>query len=90
MGERLTRESAARERQVSAKGNAEILRPDGIGTQNDTERAFASSRLEAEGAGGGAHGFDAEGDVLFEGDAELLGAADDVIAIDASRKSLVF
>src|SRR5258708_26728333 len=45
---------------------------------------------EAEGVGVLAHRGDAEGNVLFQGDAELFGAFADVVAADAFGKGLVF
>src|SRR6266849_11024425 len=45
---------------------------------------------EAEGVGVFAEGGDAEGDVLFEGDAQLFGAFADVFAADAFGEGLVF
>lgn len=45
---------------------------------------------EAEGVGLSAHGFDAKGDVFFEGNAKFFSAFDDVFAADASRECLVF
>jgi hypothetical protein len=37
-----------------------------------------------------AHGCDAEGDVLFERDAEFFGAFADVVAVDATGEGFVF
>jgi hypothetical protein len=45
--------------------------------------------LEAEGFGVGAHGGDAVGDVVVEGNVELGCAFDDVVAIDTAREGLV-
>ena len=44
---------------------------------------------EAEGVGLAAHGFNAEGDVLFERYADLFGALYDVFAADAAGESFV-
>src|SRR6266446_1297389 len=48
------------------------------------------SAAEAEGVGVFAKGGDAEGDVLFEGDAQLVGAFADVFAAYAFGEGLVF
>src|SRR5712671_7594738 len=45
---------------------------------------------EAEGVGVLTHRGDAEGNVLFQGDAELFGAFSDVIAVDAFGEGFVF
>jgi hypothetical protein len=47
------------------------------------------SSLEAEGFGVGAHGGDAVGDVVVEGNVELGCAFDDVVAVDAASEGLV-
>ena len=44
---------------------------------------------QAERVGSGAHGFDAEGDMIVERDAEFFGAFDDILTADASRKRFV-
>src|SRR5207253_6638710 len=45
--------------------------------------------FEAEGRGDGAHGGDAGSDVVFDGNAELLGAARKVVAADATGEGFV-
>jgi hypothetical protein len=46
-------------------------------------------RRQAQWVRDRAHGFDAEGDVLVEGNAQLLGALGDVLAADGAREGLI-
>src|SRR5262250_92724 len=53
-------------------------------------RAESGFGFEAEGGGDRTHGGDAGGDVVFEGDAELLSASREIFAADAAGEGFIF